>query len=408
MATPELKDVIEDLGKGFEEFKNGYNERLEALEKGGSTDLEGRVYELETRAGRVGVLGAAGFAADEIEPEGFKTFTAETLKSKQTIAAKLGKSGGQSVRMGDFVRAVAGMKVPDHVKGLTEATDAEGGFTVPEVLLPGILAALAPASSLISAGARVVTLDTQAKSFGVAGIDTLPVAGWRKESASVAESDPVFRGLTITPKSLAFFFKLSRELLQDSPGLDQALTNAISQAFAKAIDKAGLLGSGTNPEPKGLANISGVHDVDSGANGTALADYSSFLKAMGDILGADAPTPTAAIMAPRTLTDIAGLQDTTNQPLRRPDAIANWRMIQTSQIPVDDTVGTSSDCSRAFVGDFSNFSIFMREQLSIQMVRELFADKGQLGFFAHARVDVAAMYPSAFAIIKGIRPASAS
>jgi HK97 family phage major capsid protein len=80
------------------------------------------------------------------------------------------------------------------------------------------------------------------------------------------------------------------------------------------------------------------------------------------------------------------------------------RMVTTSQIPVNLTVGTSTDCSEAYVGDFSQFGFFMREQLGIQLLRERFADTGEIGFVAHVRVDVACMYPQAFALVTGLRP----
>ncbi|WP_036214069.1 phage major capsid protein, partial [Novilysobacter arseniciresistens] len=93
---------------------------------------------------------------------------------------------------------------------------------------------------------------------------------------------------------------------------------AIAQAFAKELDRVGLMGSGTAPEPRGLLNLTGVNTVTQGTDGTALADYSPILAGIRAILDEDGPTPTAAIMAPRTLVDFAGLVDSTGQPLRAP------------------------------------------------------------------------------------------
>ncbi|HTM78929.1 MAG TPA: phage major capsid protein, partial [Devosia sp.] len=220
----------------------------------------------------------------------------------------------------------------------------------------------------------------------------------------IVESDPAFRAIVITPKSLAFYFKVSRELLADAPGLDEALNTVIAQAFAKAIDKAGLLGSGAGNEPRGLANTPGINVVSQGANGAALANYRAFVSAMTAIESLDAPSPTAAIMAPRTYGDIAGLTDSTGQPLRRPEALAGWKFAKSSQVPIDDTVGTSDDCSRLFVGDFTNFSFYMRESMTVMVLKELFAKTGEVGFAAHCRIDAAALYPQAFCMVNGTRP----
>ena len=333
------------------------------------------------------------------------------LRDVGKVARHLGTSANgpwdssADMSIGDFFRGVAGMRTPDSVRNaLSEGTDSSGGYAVPTVLLPGILSALVPASSLLQAGANVAVLDQPGDSFKIAATDTIPQAAWRSEHGNVAESEPAFRGLTITPRSLAFRFKISRELLQDStPGLEQALRNAIAQAFAKELDRAGLRGSGTAPEIRGLLNTSGIHEIDMALpDGAPLANYSKFINAARLIKEDDAPAPTAAIMSPREDEAIALFADTTGQPLRRPDALANWKFLTTSQIPTDLTVGASEDCSEIYIGDFSLFTFFMREGVSVQRLNELHAATGEVGFVCHTRVDVAAMYAKAFAVITGV------
>ena len=45
----------------------------------------------------------------------------------------------------------------------------------------------------------------------------------------------------------------------------------------------------------------------------------------------------------------------------------------------------------------------MRERPSIALAKELYAANGQIGFICHARLDVAVMYPAAFAVVTGVR-----
>ncbi|WHZ20478.1 MAG: hypothetical protein OJF55_002627 [Rhodanobacteraceae bacterium] len=319
-----------------------------------------------------------------------------------TIAARLASVNPRAVadpaaepmQLTEFVRGIAGMRTSQAVQAaLSEGTNSTGGYAVPTVLLPGILSALVPASSLLQAGANVAVLNTQADSFKVAAIDTLPTAAWREENAALAESDPTFRGLTITPHSLAFIFKVSRELLQDAPGMEAALQTAIAAAFAKKLDSTGLYGSGAAPIPLGLKFVAGINEVDAVG---ALTDYKPFVKARRLIAEADAPMPTAAIVSTVDDETIANLADTTHQPLRRPDALANWQFIASSQMPTD------SSGSDAFVGDFSGFTFYMREAVSIQLLKERYADTGQIGFACHVRADCAPAYPKAFAVLKGI------
>lgn len=332
----------------------------------------------------------------------------QDLRSAGTIAQKLGAhhagDGAADMRLSDFFRGVAGMRTTESIRAaLSEGTGTSGGYAVPTILMPGILNALVPASSLLTAGAHVAVLADQAASFNIAAVATVPTAAWRSESGNVAESDPAFRPVTITPRSLAFRFKLSRELLQDAPGLDAALQVAIAQAFAVELDRAGLRGSGTAPEIRGLLNIPGVNAITNGANGAKLTDYGRFINAARAIKEANAPAPNAAIMSPREDETVALFADTTGQPLRRPDALAPWQFLTSSQIPTNLTVGTSTDCGEIYVGDFSQFTFFMREGVSVQMLNELHASTGEIGFVCHTRVDVAAAYPKAFAVMTGVR-----
>lgn len=334
------------------------------------------------------------------------------LSNSATIAAKLGDgTRGQntaddegSTSLTDFFRGVANMRTSEGVRNtLSVGTNTAGGYTVPTVLLPGILNALVPASALLTAGMNVAVLNTQAKSFNIAATATIPTASWRKEHGQVAESEPAFRSIEVTPRSLAFRFKISRELLMDSPNIEPALRTAIAQAFAVEIDRASLLGSGDDPEIRGLRNIEGIHKLPAGANGAELKNWARFINATRLIKEANAPAPTAAIMSPREEETVALFADTTGQPLRRPNALEGWRLATTSQLPTNIELGTADDTAEIFIGDFSLFTLFMREGISVQLLNELYAETGEVGFICHTRLDVAAMYAKAFAVLQGVR-----
>ena len=311
-----------------------------------------------------------------------------------------------SYSLTDFVRGVAGIKTTTDVRNaLSVGTDASGGFTLPSFIQLQVLDALVPNSSLLQAGAGMSVLSQGAKNYRIAAMNTVPSAAWRLEAGAVATSDPVFRSVDVAPKSLAFQFKVSRELLADSANMQPTIMSAISQAFAKELDRVGLRGTGTAPEPRGILNTVGIQSVTNGANGASLGTtaYSNLISSMQSILQGDAPTPTASIMSPRSYATLAGLLATDNQPRMRPTVLDAWNYIATSQIPNNLTVGTSTDCSEMYVADFSNFVFFMREDMSIQMLNELYAGSGEIGFVCHMRVDTALLYPSAFSVVTGVR-----
>lgn len=312
-------------------------------------------------------------------------------------------AGAERVGLADFLRGVAGMKTSAlATKALSVGTDTAGGYAVPRGTFGEIMSALVPNSSLLMAGAAVSPVGDM-KTLTTAVVNAIPTAAWRLENGAIAESDPTFRSVVTTPQSLSFRFKVSRELLQDAPNMQAALMKVVAQSMAKEMDRAGLRGTGTAPEPRGIRNTSGVYVVGSGTDGAAGPGYDTVLSVFDDILGQDAPMPTAAIMSPRSWVRLMSATDTTGQPKQRPSALDKMLFVPSSQVPNNLTAGASTDCSELYIGDFSMLSFMMRETVTFQVLPELYAENGQVGFIGHVRADVSIWYPSAFAVVTGLR-----
>lgn len=399
MSNENIPGLVGELNQGFADFKSRYDDKLKVIENG-MDEMALKLVANEMGGGHARVTTEA--PADGVQ----------AMRNYGDFRAHYGKGSNardvdSAVPLSEFLRGVAGMKTSEQaIKALSEGTDSAGGFAVPNIVMPNILAAMVPASSLLQAGAGFVPLPQGAKSATTAVTDTLPVAAWRSELGSVTESDPTFRGVVATPHSLACIVRISRELLADAVDINRAILTAIGQAFAKELDRVGLRGSGTAPEPRGLLNTTGVNLVSMGTNGAALADYSPILSGVQSILEADGPMPTAAIMAPRSLVDFGGLVDANDQPLRAPALVEPIRFLNTSQIPVDEDAGTSSDASEIYLGDFTRMNFLLRENLSVQLLREAYAKTGELGFLCHLRADVVIPQPAGFAIVQGVRKAA--
>lgn len=385
----EITKALEAGNEALDSFKKSIDARLSGLELA------------EAKANRRILPGPSD------EPETFSLEGSPTLHSKTEIkayyAAKATEAGEEPVGLADFLRGVAKMKTsPIATKALSEGTNSAGGYGVPNLLQSGILQALVPASSLLTAGVGIVPIGAGLTTT-FAAVNAIPTAAWRAENGAVATSDPTFRAVVATPRSLAFMFLVSRELLADGLDIEAALRIAIAQAFAKELDRAGLRGSGSVPVPTGLLSTAGIQSVTNGTNGASLAGYSNLFSAAQAILQADAPVPTAAIMSPRSLVRLGGLLDTLGQPIHVPQMLAPMQLIATSQVPNNLTVGTSSDCSEIYVGDFSRMAFAMRENVTIMVADQLYAATGQIAFIGHARADVIVKYPAAFAAVTGVR-----
>ncbi|KVH30764.1 phage major capsid protein [Burkholderia cepacia] len=117
-------------------------------------------------------------------------------------------------------------------------------------------------------------------------------------------------------------------------------------------------------------------------------------------LNADAPAPTAMIAAPRTLVGLAGLVDSTGQPLNAPAQLATVQRLPSTGVPIN--LGDSADKSLAFIGNFNTVQFVMRENFNVRLLGETATSNGQLVFLCHARFDVVTQYPDAITVIEGV------
>jgi HK97 family phage major capsid protein len=303
--------------------------------------------------------------------------------------------------IGDICRALAlGPKTDVEKRALSEGTQSAGGYGVPVITSAALIDAMRAKSSVLNAGAKVVPLESN--KVVMATIATDPTAAWRAENAAVSESDPVFGNVQFTAQTLAFYFKTSVELLQDSVNLNEAVQAVIAGAMAGELDRVCLLGSGAGTEPKGLKNIAGVGSVSMGTNGAALTNYDPFVDAISTMLTANASLPTAFIMAPRTYAAAAKLKLTTNDPMRKPALIENIPFIPCSRLPINETQGSSSLASRVILGNFAEAMIGIRQDVVVRTLTERFADTGQVAFLAWFRGDFQVRHAASFSQIVGV------
>lgn len=253
---------------------------------------------------------------------------------------------------------------------------------------------------VIEAGA--ITVPMTAQTLRIPRLTGEGTAAWRLENAALTASDLTFDAVTFKARSLDRLIVMSRELFEDS---DPSASNVIAQAFAAQlaaeIDRVALRGTGVDPQPLGLLNTAGVPITNHGANGTALPDYDWILDSIGTVRQNNFE-PSAVLLAPRSQTKLSKIKDTSGRYL---DAPANLpKVLTTNQVPTNLTVGTSSDTSEIYVGDFSQLAIGIRTGFSLRLLTERYADNGQVAFIANIRADVQVLQPKAFAIDLGVRP----
>jgi HK97 family phage major capsid protein len=332
----------------------------------------------------------------------------EELRQYASLAGLARGSDGDALSLGRLMRGMFSHNwegADAELRAAQEGTSSAGGVLVPTPLAVNIIDRARAQARVFQAGARTVPMDSM--TLTVPRLTGSSAPAWHSESALIATGDLTFSPLVFTARTLSFIVQASMELLQDSrPGFEQVLRNDFARQFALELDRVALRGTGTAPEPRGVKNTAGITTLTSGANGAVPTSYDLFIDLVQAVRNNNFE-PSAIINAVRTDGTLAKLKEaTTNAPLRRPPFLDDVRWLSTgsTQNPVNQTVGTSSDTTDAYAGDWSQLWVGVRLNLEIIPLRERFADVGNVGFLAWGRYDIQLAQPGAFAVLPGIRP----
>jgi HK97 family phage major capsid protein len=245
----------------------------------------------------------------------------------------------------------------------------------------------------------------------------LDTEGWAGEAGSVDEYTPNFTNTTFTGNSLRRVVKVSRELVQDAParGADFSVESMVAQRmgrlFGQSIEYQLWHGNGTN-KPQGLKSATLGTATTLATDGTLTADelidwvYSLPMKYL--------KSPSCAIVtsqsfltAVRKLTEkittttsgaasVAYLWEPSFQA-GTPDRLLGIPVYVTPWAP---TLGNVNDQIHAVIGDFQHMVVAQRTGMSVQVLNELYAGNGQIGYLGEMRLDAKVVRSDAFRALK--------
>lgn len=284
-------------------------------------------------------------------------------------------------------------------RALAEGTQSAGGYLVPTPLASYVIDIARNATRVVAAGA--LTVPMQSQTLRVPRLINEGAPAWRNENAQINAVDMQFDSVLFTAKSLDRLVIISRELFEDSnPDTTGVIANSFGRQIAVELDRAALRGSGVSPVPLGVLNTPGVTTISNGANGSAITNYDFLLDAVNAVR-ANNFEPNAHLVAPRTVTSLRKLKDSQGRYLQPPaDSLP---LLATNQVPINLTVGTSSDASEVYTGQWDQLGIGVRTEFVLEFLRERYADFGQYAFIGHLRADIQVFHPGAFAVDVGIR-----
>ena len=289
----------------------------------------------------------------------------------------------------------------EHERALAEATVGAGGALVPAPLSARVIDLMRARTVVLRAGGVTVPMTSQ--TLALARLTGEGTPAWKTEGANITAADLTFDRVSFTARTLVRRVDLSVELFEDAdPSSEDVIARSFAGQMAVEVDRAALLGSGTAPEPRGVLNQTGVTLTDHGAAGTAITNYDWWLDAIGTVRAAGFE-PTAHVQAPRSSTSLSKLKEaTTNAYLTPPAGLLP--MLTTRSVPINITVGASTDTSYVFTAQWDQLMLGIRTGFTLRFLGERFlADTLSYSFVAYLRADVQLAQPTAFVVDRGVR-----
>ena len=294
----------------------------------------------------------------------------------------------------DFGRHLRG-KAPIH-NVLSESSDQDGGYLVPEEFERDIVTGLDEAN-VIRSIAKVITTHNDRKIPIAVGHS---VANWTDENDPYIESNPTFGQKVIDAYKLTDLIRVSVELLQDAAfPLEQYIANEFARAFGIAEEQAFCVGNGTG-QPTGIFTAAGGQvGVTAAATNAITAD-----ELINLVYSLKAPYRRNAkfLMNDATISYIRKLKDGNGvylwQPSLQagePDKLLGYDLYTSPYAPT-----MASDAYTVAFGDFKNYWIGDRSGRTVQRLNELYATNGQIGYVATERVDGKVILPEGIQLLQ--------
>jgi HK97 family phage major capsid protein/HK97 family phage prohead protease len=190
---------------------------------------------------------------------------------------------------------------------------------------------------------------------------------WVAESGNITAAATNFDQVSMSPKTVGALSSWSRILqLQSTPAIEDLLRADMVAQVAAAIDLAAINGTGSNNQPRGILNTSGIGSVVGGTNGaTVTFDHLADLKR--EVAIDDADVASAAFLTnSKVEAKLSKIQATDGTYLIDPSGVASGspttvfgrRFSVSNQVPSNLTKGSASGtCSAVLYGNFSDLLI---------------------------------------------------
>ena len=326
-------------------------------------------------------------------------------------------------RMGD--------RIDSAVKAMTESLTSTisggtaGGLLTPPEFRQDLFAfALAPRNALRRVpGIRVIPVTGH--DIKLPRESTRAGASQASEAGTLTSADATLALQSITIEKQFASRRWSGELGADSdPTFTTFLDATVVRDLEIQQDVQWLRGTGSTPQITGLINYSGLTTstatVVAAANG-ATPTFDDFMDAAYDLDAVNAEAD-FAIGHPRSINSLRKKKGADGRYLMSfdgtprgfgngrdnsgPDAIVAdfLPFYKTTNMPITNTVGSSTDCTTIIIGDSRQVVVLERQGIEIMLSPHVYFTTDEMAIRAIARSSIAILQPTAVTLLTGVRP----
>ena len=392
--SEEIKEVLDGLGRGFEEFKAENSKRLDEIEKNGHADplLQEKVDKMsEDLASMAETKQTIELQQKNLDDANEKIEKLETVIARPSAT----KTEDVDIQMKAFKSWVRKGEVDEmEKKALYESDDTLGGFYAPTEYVEEIIKTVTEISPIRSI-ARVRT--TSKRAIEIPKRTGQFAAQWVSETGTRSETTGYTTGLLeITAHEQYALVDISQAMLEDSAfNLEGEMSAEFSEQFSKAEGTAFVSGSGIG-QPLGFTDsTAGVSSTNSGsgsaltANGILDLVYAIKSEYLGNA---------RFVMSRGTFAKLLQLEDTEGQKIFHvglnlvsgaPSTIVGFPYVLATDMPA--IAGSAKPIA---FGDFSRaYTILDRVNLSVMRDPFSQATSGNIRYVARRRVGGTVVLP---------------
>lgn len=233
---------------------------------------------------------------------------------------------------------------------------------------------------------------------------------WLAENGAPTESNATFGKVSLKPKTIGALSSISRNLLlQSSMNVEAFVRNELAVSLALGIDLAALCGTGTNNQPTGIANVSGICTVEGGTNGGSLT-FDKLIDMETQVATANADVTNMYYLCnAATIGFLKKIKNTTGDYIWKPitEAVRNgfpgevngYAVGRSNQVRSGLEKGTAKNCHEIYFGNWADLLIGEWGFLEIDVNR--YGDQWKSGGVevrALQSIDIAVRHPKSFCL----------